>query len=271
VATTTRTETLRMNSGSDEKSDPFHCLPDYTIASDSKRHIVKVETKMNRLVIIFLVILVPVLGLGLALLGIFTLSTNMMGGFLILAGLTYAVGVIVAFCQKRDQFWIAKTGGEFTAEEKNDLSFWFILPGMITCFFLSPVEFLLIKEIIPRIKTFQITGLCLVVAGVILFLWARGHLKENYSGHLSVKTNQHLITSGPYRFIRHPGYASFILIAFSVSLAYSSLIGLAAVPVLVVPGLIFRIHREEDLLRNHFGQEFKEYTAHTKRLIPGIW
>jgi protein-S-isoprenylcysteine O-methyltransferase Ste14 len=226
---------------------------------------------MNQPVIIFLVILVPILGLGLVLLGIFTLSSNMMGGFLILAGLIYAVGVIVAFWQKRDQFWIAKTGGEFTAEEKNDLSFWFILPGMITCFFLSPLEYLLIKVIIPRTIPCQITGLCLVVMGIILFLWARNHLKENYSGHLSVKSKQPLIKSGPYRIIRHPGYASFILIALGVSLAYSSLIGLAAVPVLVVPGLLFRIRREEELLRNHFGQEFENYAARTKRLIPGIW
>ncbi len=226
---------------------------------------------MNRPIFIFLVILVPVLGFGLALLGIITLSTNMMGGFLILAGLAYAVGVIVVFWQKRDKFWTAKTGEEFSAEEKNDLSFWFILPGMITCFFLSPVEFLLIEEIIQRTKIFQITGLCLVFSGVILFLWARNHLKENYTGHLSIKTKQPLITTGPYRFIRHPGYASFILIALGVSLAYSSLIGIVAVPVLIVPGLLFRIHREEDLLQNHFGQEFKEYAARTKRLIPGVW
>ncbi len=226
---------------------------------------------MNRSVIIFLVILVPVLGLGLALLGGLTLSTNRMGWFLILAGLAYTIGVIVVFWYKRRQFWLARTKGEVAAEEKGDLSFWFILPGMIICFFLSPLEFLLMKEIIPRTEGCQIIGFCMVFVGVILFLWARNHLKGNYSGHLSVKSDQVLITSGPYRFIRHPGYASFILIASGVSLAYSSLIGLAAVPVLVVPGLLFRIHREEGLLHNHFGLEFVKYATRTKRLIPGIW
>jgi protein-S-isoprenylcysteine O-methyltransferase Ste14 len=69
-------------------------------------------------------------------------------------------------------------------------------------------------------------GVALVTFGIVLFIWARRALGTHYSGHLSAKIGQTLVQSGPYRFIRHPAYAGYLLMAMGISLGYSSMAGL---------------------------------------------
>ena len=76
---------------------------------------------------------------------------------------------------------------------------------------------------------------------------------------------------GPHRFMRPPGYAGFLLLGLGLAIGYSSTIGLVAVPVLLLPGLVYRIHAEEALLTTQFGEAYLEYARRTRRLLPGIW
>jgi protein-S-isoprenylcysteine O-methyltransferase Ste14 len=59
--------------------------------------------------------------------------------------------------------------------------------------------------------------------------------------------------------------------SLGVAVGYASLIGLAGFVLLLIPGFIFRIHVEENLLLTQFGAEYEKYAAHTRKLIPGIW
>jgi protein-S-isoprenylcysteine O-methyltransferase Ste14 len=54
-----------------------------------------------------------------------------------------------------------------------------------------------------------------------------------------------------------------------VAIGYSSLIGLAAVPVLLLPGLAYRMKVEERLLTEQFGEDYRTYIRKSKKLIPG--
>jgi len=82
---------------------------------------------------------------------------------------------------------------------------------------------------------------------------------------------QLLVQSGPYRFIRHPAYAGYLLMSLGLALGYSSLAGLAAMLFLLLPSIVYRIHVEDKMLAEHFGDEFKTYAARAARLIPGLW
>ena len=92
-----------------------------------------------------------------------------------------------------------------------------------------------------------------------------------YTGHLQVQKDHRLVREGPYRFVRHPGYTGFVLMALGLALGYSSLIGLAAIPLLMLPGLAYRMAVEEKLLTEQFGDEYRQYTRTTKRIIPGVY
>jgi protein-S-isoprenylcysteine O-methyltransferase Ste14 len=79
-----------------------------------------------------------------------------------------------------------------------------------------------------------------------------------------------VISTGPYRYVRHPMYAGTILLFFSIPLALGSLWALIPAAVLTAV-LVVRIHLEERMLR----EGLEGYTAYAEkvryRLIPGIW
>jgi len=226
---------------------------------------------VNRISIFFLVVVSPILALMLAWLGWLTHKTNLLGWFLLVAGLGYAAGVLVRYWILHDRFWNPRSGGTFSAEEKGDRSFWLIMPGMGVPLFLSPVEYLALPPLLPHTTAVQIIGAGLVVSAWLLFGEARRMIRSSYSGHLVVTESQKLVQSGPYRLVRHPSYLSFILMTAGIALGYSSLISVAVILVVLVPGLVYRIRVEEGLLEEHFQDEWRGYAARTKKLIPGVW
>jgi protein-S-isoprenylcysteine O-methyltransferase Ste14 len=226
---------------------------------------------MNRTAIFFLLVIAPVFAIVLALLGVESIPANPLGWFLLLVGVSYPVGVVIVVWIRKRPFWESGSGGSVVKEERNDRSYWILVLGMLVVFYLSPLEYLFVPAIIPRASGFILAGLLLVIAGAALFVWARRSLRQAYSGHISVTTQQPLVQRGPYRLIRHPAYAGYLLMAAGLGVGYSSLSGLAAGFLLLLPGLIYRIGVEEKVLLAHFGEQYRLYASHTTRLIPGIW
>lgn len=226
---------------------------------------------MSRAAIFFLLVIGQILAILLALLGFATLSENLLGWVLLLVGSSYVVGVGIVYFIRKRRFWDSDAGGQVTKEEKGDRSFWFISLGMVAAFFFSPLEFIYLPVFLPRNTFFMLAGLGMVLAGVGLVIWARRTLNKNYSGHLTVTSGQGLIRTGPYRNIRHPAYAGYLLMALGISLGYSSLGGLISTLALLVPGLVYRMNFEEKMLTAHFGEPYRDYMQATKRIIPGIW
>jgi protein-S-isoprenylcysteine O-methyltransferase Ste14 len=197
-------------------------------------------------------------------LGFLTYQTNLIGWFLILTGLTYGLGgPFLIRAQLRKE--------RIVRQEKWDLSLWMVVPGFLVVFFASPLEYLLLPEILQSTIWMQILGLVLIIISMLLFGWARIVLSGMYSGHLQVKTDHILVQHGPYRIIRHPAYAAYIIMGFGIAIGYSSLIGFLSIPLLLLPALIYRIFVEEKILSAEFGEEYKQYTHGTKRLIPRVW
>jgi len=226
---------------------------------------------MSRLTITFLVIVAPVLAICLALLGLITVRTNPLGWFLLLTGIVYSAGTIIFTVIRRQRFWEARKGGGTVQEERGDRSFWLITLAMMAVFYLSPLEYFYFTAWLPNTVWTKSCGVGLVVAGSVLFVWARRTLGANYSGHVSVDKGQELVQSGPYRFVRHPAYAGYLLMALGISLGYSSLAGLVSILALLLPSMVYRMNMEEKLLTEHFGEAYQRYASRVRRLIPGVW
>ena len=226
---------------------------------------------MSRPATIFLLIVAPGLAILLVFLGIETLRTNILGWFLLLTGILYTVGILIDGYVRREEFWGAKQGGDNFQEERGDRSFWPIPLGIMAVFFLSPVEYLYFATFLPRTVWVETVGTGLVILGSILFVWARRTLGKHYSGHVSVKKEQKLVQSGPYRIIRHPAYAGYLLMAFGLALGYSSLLGFVTNLLILLPATVYRISVEDRILAEHFSTKFEKYIQKKKRLLPGIW
>jgi len=80
----------------------------------------------------------------------------------------------------------------------------------------------------------------------------------------------HVISSGPYRFVRHPGYATFIVLGVGGPLALGS--WWAAVPHIAAVALFVRRAAMEDRMLHDELEGYADYAGNVRyRLIPGVW
>ncbi|MCL5733575.1 MAG: isoprenylcysteine carboxylmethyltransferase family protein [Patescibacteria group bacterium] len=112
-------------------------------------------------------------------------------------------------------------------------------------------------------------GAIICALGIALAIWARWHLGKNWSPRPSVKENHELITSGPYRFVRHPIYTGMLAALFGSALAGSFFWLIVFVAAAAV--FINRVHIEERLMEQQFPAKYAEYKKRTKALIPFVW
>jgi protein-S-isoprenylcysteine O-methyltransferase Ste14 len=113
-------------------------------------------------------------------------------------------------------------------------------------------------------------GAAAAVATLWLFWRSHADLGRNFSAKLIIREKHNLVTTGVYRLIRHPMYASFLLWSLlQILLLPNWMTGLAGIFGFCIL-YCARIHREEQLMLHKFGDEYREYMTHTKRLVPYI-
>lgn len=225
---------------------------------------------MSHLRVLFLIFFVPILAIFLAWLGFQTVSTNVVGWFLILVGLLFSLGTLIAFFIQGKNLWKNTEKKKPQVQEPDDRSFWIITLGMTFAFFLPPIEYLYFPFSFFPTSIMAILGLVLILVGSFIFGYARHVLRKWYSGHLSDQENQVLIQNGPYRLVRHPAYLGYLLMAVGISLGYVSLIGMVNLVLLLII-FRFRMKVEERLLVDYFGEAYLLYAKKTKRILPFIW
>ena len=113
-----------------------------------------------------------------------------------------------------------------------------------------------------------IIGLLIFLAALVLFHATHKALGRNWSVTLAVREEHALVTAGVYRFVRHPMYSAFWL--WAIAQAFTLQNWLAGLAGLIGFGTLylFRVGREEALMRETFGAAWDAYAAHTPRVIP---
>jgi len=112
-------------------------------------------------------------------------------------------------------------------------------------------------------------GAVLTLAGLLVTVWARVHLGRNWSGTITVKHDHELITSGPYRFVRHPIYSGLLLAFIGSALARAEWRGVLAV-VLAFWALWRKLRIEEQWMREQFGLAYEAYARRVAALVPFV-
>lgn len=149
-------------------------------------------------------------------------------------------------------------------------SFWIIVVTSILFLCASLYDFYILHWTVYEAKTWYYAGIILFIVGYALRLTSRIMLHKQFSVFVALQKEHKLITTGMYHYVRHPiytaGIISFIGFIFITNSALGLLIGL----LIVFPALLYRIHVEEQMLIEHFGEEYLEYKKKVKALIPGI-
>ena len=158
-----------------------------------------------------------------------------------------------------------------TTHDKGSTTFISIVMGMaIILLPISPLlNWLGIGEIC--ILWISILGLFFGIAGLITRYIAFTTLGRFFSRTLREAENHTLITTGVYKYIRHPGYLSDLLIFIGTAWAMSNLIPVITIPITFAAAYTYRIHIEEKMLIEIFGEQYREYRSTSKRLIPFVF
>lgn len=114
-------------------------------------------------------------------------------------------------------------------------------------------------------------GLAAMVAGIALRAWSIVTLGRFFQYQIRIQSGHRVITSGPYRYVRHPSYTGIACVLIGIALASGDVLSLVAVLVLGGTGLWVRIRTEERQLAEALGAEYEQFAATHKRLVPGVW
>jgi protein-S-isoprenylcysteine O-methyltransferase Ste14 len=142
---------------------------------------------------------------------------------------------------------------------------------------LGIVPFVYVLSDAPRFANYPFrpwqAWLAAAVFAAALWLFRRTHkdLGRNWSVTLEVREQHALVTEGVYSRVRHPMYSAFWLWAVAQALLLPNWI--AGPAGLVGFGTLFflRIGREEALMIETFGDDYRRYMARTARIVPGIY
>jgi protein-S-isoprenylcysteine O-methyltransferase Ste14 len=111
-------------------------------------------------------------------------------------------------------------------------------------------------------------GAGVMVAALWLFWRSHADLGKNWSYSLELHEGHGLVTHGVYRRIRHPMYAAIFLFGLAQGLLLDNwLAGWSAIATFV-PLYVVRVPREERMMAEHFGDQYRAYLERTPRIVP---
>ncbi len=117
----------------------------------------------------------------------------------------------------------------------------------------------------------QYIGLALIVAGIVLRLFAVASLGRFFTVDVTIRQGHRLKKDGLYQYLRHPSYFASLLSFIGFGISLNNWISLLLIAIAMFTVFTIRIKIEEKILAEQFGSEYIEYKKTTRGLIPFIY
>ena len=111
-------------------------------------------------------------------------------------------------------------------------------------------------------------GVVIALSGFGLLQWSQNTLGENWSDNPRLMNRHQMVVSGPYQWVRHPIYSSFLLILGSTFFISANWFIGGTWIMMMALDINSRIDIEEQLMITRYGDQYLEYRARTGRLVP---
>lgn len=148
------------------------------------------------------------------------------------------------------------------------------LSGVIIAFFVTMFFYILLPDWIFwahfNIHVFiRWLGVVLGCVGILMLFWVHSTLGKQYSAKLEIQKEHELITTGPYKSIRHPMYTVFMTFTIGASLMTANGLMIILSVLLAIP-FHWISRKEEEMLSEQFGEAYQKYMNRTGRFLPPL-
>ncbi len=184
---------------------------------------------------------------------------------IIIIAVSYLYGFFEMFLNLRQRSKIKVT----TSSDKGSL---WLLYGLITLGY--ALSFSIGATKIGRIypwNTFFAIGIALFAIGFMVRIYSILTLKQYFTYSVTKVENHKIISTGLYKFIRHPGYLGQLIIFMGISISISNWLSILLMMVPVTLGYLYRIKVEEKFMADELGEYYKNYQGRTKKVIPMLY
>lgn len=114
-------------------------------------------------------------------------------------------------------------------------------------------------------------SLVLLWCGIALRWWSFRTLGEFFTFAVQTSDDQPVVSTGPYRWVRHPAYLGMLLALAGIGATLANVVALVVLLVTVMVGVVHRIDVEERALVARLGDRYRAYADGRRRLVPGVW
>ena len=115
-----------------------------------------------------------------------------------------------------------------------------------------------------------VAGVLMILFGSLLRRYCFRTLGEYFAGDVKARADQPVISSGPYRLVRHPSYSAGMMMFIGIGLALGSWLSLAILTIATVATYTYRVMIEERALVDTIGEPYRCYMKTRKRFIPYV-
>lgn len=148
-----------------------------------------------------------------------------------------------------------------------------LLIGLSVSWLVAAVVYLTVPQLVGRFAVslpaaVRWGGVAAALAGLALLYRSDRCLGENLSVTLRIREHHTLVKQGPYRYVRHPIYSATLCYAAAMGVITANYVLAAAFFLPMLTLVVERIPREEQMMLDAFGDEYRAYMRVTGRLLP---
>lgn len=124
---------------------------------------------------------------------------------------------------------------------------------------------------VDHLTWLQWLSVVVYLIGLAIRSWSLRLLGKYFSRDVEVESEQDLVSSGPYRILRHPSYLGLFLLTLGVLLFIANLIGIVIVFPVMLLALSYHMKIEEQMMLDNVGKEYERWRRKRYKIIPYIY